>query len=216
MTPVEVIRTVKTARLRGRGGAGFPTGMKWEFCRAAAGARKFIICNADEGEPGTFKDRVLLTERPDLVFEGMTIARLRHRRRRRASSTCAASTPTCGAFLEDVLAAAPRSDGLLGKDICGKQGLQLRHPHPDGRRRLRLRRGDGAASAPARACAATRKNRPPFPAQKGYLGCPTAVNNVETLCCVARILEKGPATVRRATARRAARGTKLLSISGDC
>ena len=74
MSPVEVIRAVKTARLRGRGGAGFPAGMKWEFTRAAQGDRKFVICNADEGEPGTFKDRVLLTERADRVFAGMTIA----------------------------------------------------------------------------------------------------------------------------------------------
>jgi [NiFe] hydrogenase diaphorase moiety large subunit len=64
MSPVEVIRAVKTARLRGRGGAGFPTGMKWEFTRGAEGEKKCVVCNADEGEPGTFKDRVLLTERP--------------------------------------------------------------------------------------------------------------------------------------------------------
>jgi [NiFe] hydrogenase diaphorase moiety large subunit len=74
MTPQEVIRDIKTARLRGRGGAGFPTGMKWDFTRSAPGDERFIICNADEGEPGTFKDRVILTECPDLLFEGMTIA----------------------------------------------------------------------------------------------------------------------------------------------
>ncbi|NQU43396.1 NAD(P)H-dependent oxidoreductase subunit E, partial [bacterium] len=73
MTPAEVIRDVKTARLRGRGGAGFPTGMKWDFTRAARGAKKFVLCNADEGEPGTFKDRVILTECPDLLIEGMVI-----------------------------------------------------------------------------------------------------------------------------------------------
>ncbi len=74
MSPVEVINEVKTARLRGRGGAGFPTGIKWEFTRGADGNGKYIICNADEGEPGTFKDRVLLTELPHRIFEGMTIA----------------------------------------------------------------------------------------------------------------------------------------------
>ena len=68
--PAEVIRNVKTARLRGRGGAGFPTGMKWEFTRSAKGEKRYILCNADEGEPGTFKDRVLLTEYPDLVLKG--------------------------------------------------------------------------------------------------------------------------------------------------
>jgi len=74
MSPVEVINDIKTSRLRGRGGAGFPTGMKWEFTRAANGNDKCVVCNADEGEPGTFKDRVILTEHPDLVFEGMAIA----------------------------------------------------------------------------------------------------------------------------------------------
>ncbi|MCK5083119.1 MAG: NAD(P)H-dependent oxidoreductase subunit E, partial [Candidatus Omnitrophica bacterium] len=74
MKPEEVINEVKASKVRGRGGAGFPAGMKWEFTRAAQGDRKFIICNADEGEPGTFKDRVLLTEKYDLLFEGMTIA----------------------------------------------------------------------------------------------------------------------------------------------
>ena len=74
MSPVEVIRDIKTARLRGRGGAGFPTGMKWEFTRAAEGKDKYVLCNADEGEPGTFKDRVVLTEKADLLFEGMAIA----------------------------------------------------------------------------------------------------------------------------------------------
>ena len=74
MSPAEVIRDMKTARLRGRGGAGFPTGIKWEFTRKASGDKKCVICNADEGEPGTFKDRVLLTEKPELLFEGMAIA----------------------------------------------------------------------------------------------------------------------------------------------
>ena len=74
LRPAEVIRSVKTARLRGRGGAGFPTGLKWEFTRAADGVGKTVICNADEGEPGTFKDRVILTECPDMLIEGMTIA----------------------------------------------------------------------------------------------------------------------------------------------
>ena len=74
LTPEEVIWEVKLSELRGRGGAGFPTGLKWEFCRRAKGEKKYIFCNADEGEPGTFKDRVLLTEYPELVYEGMTLA----------------------------------------------------------------------------------------------------------------------------------------------
>jgi [NiFe] hydrogenase diaphorase moiety large subunit len=73
MAPTEVITEMNKARLRGRGGAGFPTAMKWDFCRKAPGNAHYIVCNADEGEPGTFKDRVILTENPDLAFEGMTV-----------------------------------------------------------------------------------------------------------------------------------------------
>jgi len=120
MTPAEVIRDVKTSRLRGRGGAGFPTGMKWDFTRQANGAVRYVVCNADEGEPGTFKDRVVLTECPDLLLEGMTIA----------GYAIGAETGLLYlrgeyayllAFLEDVLAKRRRK-GLLGKDVCGKKG----------------------------------------------------------------------------------------------
>ena len=74
MRPVDVVNEVKRANLRGRGGAGFPTGLKWELCARVPGALKYLLCNADEGEPGTFKDRVVLTVMPELVFEGMAIA----------------------------------------------------------------------------------------------------------------------------------------------
>ncbi|HQQ11829.1 MAG TPA: NAD(P)H-dependent oxidoreductase subunit E, partial [Bacteroidales bacterium] len=74
MSPEAVIAEIKHSHIRGRGGAGFPTGFKWEFCRRAKGAKHYVVCNADEGEPGTFKDRVILTEKPELVFEGMAIA----------------------------------------------------------------------------------------------------------------------------------------------
>jgi [NiFe] hydrogenase diaphorase moiety large subunit len=188
MSPAEVIRSVKTARLRGRGGAGFPTGMKWEFTRAASGSPKYVICNADEGEPGTFKDRVILTECPDLMFEGMTVAgygigsefgivylRAEYNYLRR--------------FLENVLEERRRA-GLLGRDVCGKKGFNFD---------IRIQMGAGSyvcgeETALIGSCEGKRgdpKTRPPFPAQKGYLGKPSSVNNVETFCCVARILEKG-------------------------
>ena len=212
MSPAEVIRSVKTARLRGRGGAGFPTGMKWEFTRAASGSPKYVICNADEGEPGTFKDRVILTECPDLMFEGMTIAgygigseygvvylRAEYTYLRR--------------FLEDVLEERRRA-GLLGRDVCGKKGF-----HFD----IRIQMGAGSyvcgeETALISSCEGKRgdpKNRPPFPAQEGYLGKPTSVNNVETFCCVVRILEKGAGWFCQIGTKRSS-GTKLLSISGDC
>ena len=212
MNPAEVIRAIKTSRLRGRGGAGFPTGMKWEFTRAAPGTQRCVICNADEGEPGTFKDRVILTERADRVFAGMTIAgyaigadegimylRAEYAYLRR--------------YLEDVLQKR-RADGLLGQNVAGKQGF-----HFD----IRIQMGNGAyvcgeETALISSCEGLRgdpKNRPPFPAQKGYMGRPTVVNNVETLCCVTKILEEGPATFSEYGST-GSTGTKLLSISGDC
>jgi len=211
MSPVEVIDVVKVARLRGRGGAGFPTGMKWEFTRAAEGPRKYVIANADEGEPGTFKDRVLLTELPDLMFEGMTIAGY-------AVGSANGIVYLRGEytyllpFLEHGLAER-RRQGLLGKNILG-HGFDFD---------IRIQLGAGAyicgeETALLSSCEGLRgdpKNRPPFPAQKGYLGLPTVVNNVETHCCVARILQKGgPWFSKFGTP--GSTGTKLFSVAGDC
>ena len=212
MSPVEVIRDIKTARLRGRGGAGFPTGMKWDFTRHAPGERRYVLCNADEGEPGTFKDRVILTERPDLMFEGMTIAGYAV-----GSDTgivyLRGEYAYLRAFLEHVLAER-RNHGLLGRNICGREGFDFD---------IRIQMGAGAyicgeETALISSCEGLRgdpKNRPPFPAQKGYLTSPTTVNNVETFCCVARILEMGPGWFAQ-TGSKGSSGTKLLSISGDC
>jgi len=212
MSPVEVINGVKTSRLRGRGGAGFPTGMKWEFARAAEGHRKYVMCNADEGEPGTFKDRVILTERADLMFEGMTIAGYAI-----GADTgivyLRAEYAYLRAFLEHVLDQR-RDRGLLGKNILGRQGFDFD---------VRIQMGAGAyvcgeESALISSCEGRRgdpKNRPPFPAQRGFLGGPTTVNNVETFCKVARILERGPGWFAKMGSA-GSKGTKLLSISGDC
>ena len=212
LSPTEVIREVKTARLRGRGGAGFPTGMKWEYTRAAPGSLRCLIANADEGEPGTFKDRVILTERPDLLFEGMTVAGyaigadlgILYLR---------AEYAYLRAFLEHVLEGR-RAAGLLGPNVLGKTGF-----HFD----IRIQMGAGAyicgeETALINSCEGLRgdpRTRPPFPAQFGYLGRPTTVNNVETLCCAARILEMGSGWFSE-IGTRASAGTKLLSVSGDC
>lgn len=211
MSPNEVLRAVKTARLRGRGGAGFPTGMKWEIARAAPGERKFAVCNADEGEPGTFKDRVLLTELPDRVFAGLTIAGYA------IGATegilyLRAEYAYLRAFLEEVLAKR-RADGLLGRKIVARHSFDFD---------IRIQMGAGAyvcgeETALLSSCEGLRgdpRNRPPFPAQQGYLGCPTVVNNVETLACVTRILEGGPAAFSEYGTRQSS-GTKLISISGD-
>lgn len=212
MTPTEVIRDIKTARLRGRGGAGFPTGMKWDFTRSAVGEPKFVICNADEGEPGTFKDRVILTEKADLLFEGMTIggyaigAKL-------GILYLRGEYEYLRRYLEHVLAQR-REAGLLGKAICGRSDVEFD---------IRIQMGAGAyicgeETALISSCEGRRgdpKDRPPFPAQQGYLAKPTTVNNVETFCCVARILEMGPGWFAQFGSR-GSPGTKLLSISGDC
>lgn len=212
MSPVEVINGIKTSRLRGRGGAGFPTGMKWEFTRAADGDQKCVLCNADEGEPGTFKDRVILTENPDLVFEGMTIAGYAIGAEL-GIVYLRAEYAYLRAFLESVLQAR-RARNLLGRNILGKPGV-----HFD----IRIQMGAGAyvcgeETAMISSCEGQRgdpKDRPPFPAQKGYLGMPTTVNNVETFCCVARILDNGPGWFADIGSR-GSTGTKLLSVSGDC
>ncbi len=212
MSPMEVIRHVKTARLRGRGGAGFPTGMKWEFARAAGGDQRYVICNADEGEPGTFKDRVILTERPHLLFEGMAIAGF-------AIGAYTGILYLRGEYaylrkyLESVLVDC-RNRGILGRNAAGKVGFDFD---------IRIQMGAGAyicgeETALISSCEGQRgdpKNRPPFPAHKGYLQRPTVVNNVETLCCVTRILDLGSGAFAQLGSK-GSPGSKLLSISGDC
>lgn len=212
MSPVEVLNEVKTARLRGRGGAGFPAGMKWEFTRNAEGEKKYVLCNADEGEPGTFKDRVLLTELPDRIFEGMTIAGY-------AIGAQEGILYLRGeyAYLRDFLNGKldeRRKNGLLGKDILGKKNFNFD---------IRIQMGAGAyicgeETSLISSCEGRRgdpKNRPPFPPQKGYLGCPSTVNNVETFCAVVPVMAKGAGWFAELGSK-GSTGTKLLSISGDC
>jgi len=212
MTPAEVIRDLNTARLRGRGGAGFPTAMKWNFTRRAVGEKRYVICNADEGEPGTFKDRVILTECPDLMFEGMAIGGYAIGAAE-GIVYLRAEYAYLRALLEKVLQER-RARGLLGRNICGRQGLDFD---------IRIQMGAGAyicgeETALLSSCEGLRgdpKNRPPFPAEKGYRSFPTTVNNVETFCCVARILEKGTGWFAQIGSK-GSPGTKLLSVSGDC
>jgi [NiFe] hydrogenase diaphorase moiety large subunit len=212
MSPVEVVKQIKNSRLRGRGGAGFPAGMKWEFTRASEGAEKYVLCNADEGEPGTFKDRVILTECPDLLFEGMAIAGYAIGARH-GILYLRGEYEYLRAFLESVLEAR-RQKKLLGQGILGKDGFDFD---------VRIQMGAGAyvcgeESALISSCEGRRgdpKNRPPFPAQRGYLGFPTSINNVETFCAAARVLDEGAAWFAEIGTKESA-GTKLFSISGDC
>ena len=212
MTPEDVINEMNKARVRGRGGAGFPLAMKWDFCRKSRGNAHYIVCNGDEGEPGTFKDRVILTEHPDLVFEGMTIAGY-------AIGAKEGFLYLRGEYeyllpkLEQVLAKRRRT-GLLGEHVCGREGFDFD---------IRIQAGAGAyicgeESALIESLEGKRgapRDRPPFPVQKGYKGEPTAVNNIETLCCAARIMEKGAEWFTKIGTKDST-GTKVLSVSGDC
>lgn len=212
LDPEDVIEEIKRSNLRGRGGAGFPTGLKWEFCRKSKGAVTHLLCNADEGEPGTFKERVILTEMPKQLFEGMIVAGyalgakegilyLRYEYRYLLN------------YLEQMLQEL-REGNLLGRNIAGKQGF-----HFD----IRIQLGAGAyvcgeESALIESLEGKRgepRNRPPFPVQKGYMDMPTVINNVETLSAVVKIMVKG-ADWFKALGTRESAGTKLLSISGDC
>ena len=212
LSPDKVIEEITKSKLRGRGGAGFPTGMKWRFTRKAVGSDHYVVCNADEGEPGTFKDRVLLSEFPDLVFDGMTIAGY-------ALGARHGLVYLRGEYaylwdsLQEVLKTRRRL-GLLGKNIGGQQQFDFD---------IRIQLGAGAyicgeESALLESLEGKRgapRDRPPFPTERGYLRQPTAVDNVETFACAARIMEKGAAWFAGfGTAQ--STGTKLVSISGDC
>ena len=211
MTPEQVIEEVKRSGLLGRGGAGFPTGLKWEFCRREKAAQHFVVCNADEGEPGTFKDRVILTELPRLLFEGMTVAGYAVGARTGVlylRSEYAYIKP----YLESVLADL-RKEKLLGKKIAGsgfdfdiviKSGAGA---YICGEESALLESAEGKRGEP--------RDRPPFPVQTGYKDLPTTVNNVETLATAARILVEGAAWFKAMGTTQSA-GTKLLSVSGDC
>ena len=211
-TPDEVIAEMTAAGLRGRGGAGFPAGMKWKFCRAAKGDAHYVVCNADEGEPGTFKDRVILKQQPDLLFEGMTVAAYAIGAEEGFFYLRAEYAYMLDA-LEAVLAKR-REAGLLGANILGKESFNFD---------IRIQLGAGAyicgeESALIESMEGHRgapRTRPPFPVQQGYKNQPTAVNNVETLCAAARIAEKGAAWFADMGTKDSA-GTKLLSVSGDC
>ncbi|SKA57813.1 NAD(P)H-dependent oxidoreductase subunit E [Enterovibrio nigricans] len=211
LLPMEVIDATSTSKLRGRGGAGFSSGLKWRLCHDAPGDTKYVICNADEGEPGTFKDRVILTQSPEQVFAGMIIAGhaigaregilyLRYEYRYLVH------------YLESTLASM-RVRGLLGASVGG---------NPDFHFDIRIQLGAGAyicgdESALIESCEGKRgtpRVKPPFPVHQGFKGCPTAVNNVETLANVTRILEQGARWYEAMETTESA-GTRLISVSGD-
>ncbi len=201
-TPAEVLDVVDTSGLAGRGGAGFPTGRKWRAVAEAPGGPKTIVCNADEGEPGCFKDRVLMDYDPHAVIEGMAIA-ARATGATRGFIYLRYEYPHTQAILERAIEEAQEANLLgdfqvyvrrgAGAYICGEEtsllnSLEGRHPFP--------------------------RNRPPYPVTHGYENTPTAVNNVETLASVPPILARG-ADWYRGLGEGEHAGTKIISLSGD-
>jgi [NiFe] hydrogenase diaphorase moiety large subunit len=208
---LDIIEQVKKSGLRGRGGAGFPTGQKWGLCRAAEADARYVICNVDEGEPGTFKDRVLMTERAELIFEGMAIAGYAIE----AKEGILYLRGEYG-YLREYLEATLES--LRARQLLGRRILGTRFSFD-----IRIKEGAGAyicgeESALIESSEGKRgqpRNRPPFPVTSGYLRKPTIVNNPETFGCALKIALHGPEWFR-AMGTPASSGVKLLSIAGDC
>ena len=211
-TPAEVIAELTVSGLRGRGGAGFPTGVKWKLAAAAKGETKYVICNADEGEPGTFKDRIILGKYADMVFEGMTVAAYAIGAREGVVYLRYEYThlrPHLEAVLE-----SRRKANLLGDNILGKEGFCFD---------IRIHMGAGAyvcgeETALIESLEGRRgepRNRPPYPAERGFLGQPTVVNNVETLATLSCIMSRGAKWFASIGTERS-KGFKLFSVSGDC
>ena len=202
---------LRASGLRGRGGAGFATATKWEACAQAPGPERFVVCNADEGEPGTFKDRELLTHHAHEVIEGMTVAAFLVGAQR-GFIYLRGEYPFLIAPLEAVLAER-RALGLLGRAVAGCAELDFdvelhvgAGAYVCGEESALLESLEGKRGIP--------RNRPPYPVTHGYLGKPTVVNNVETLLAVAHLAKHGGAWFRAAGTPKSA-GTKLLSVSGD-
>jgi len=207
----ETLKEIDYSGLRGRGGAGFKTAIKWQFCSEERQIERYVVCNADEGEPGTFKDRVLLNAYADQVFEGMTV--------------CAAIVGAKQGFLylrgeylhlydklQSILEQR-RQNSLLGNnildtgldfdiEICLGAGAYI-----CGEESALIESLEGKAGIP--------RNRPPYPVTQGYLGKPTVVNNVETFLAAASIAVNGGDWFASIGTEKS-KGTKILSISGDC
>jgi [NiFe] hydrogenase diaphorase moiety large subunit len=210
--PQGMLDDVKRSKLRGRGGAGYATGTKWQLCRNARSDTHYVVCNADEGEPGTFKDRVLLTSYTDTVIEGMTIAGFVVGARKGLIYLRGEYR-----YLLDSLQAVierRRQQGLLGCSIQGRAGFDFD---------IEIHVGAGAYVCGEESALieslegkrGTPRIRPPFPVERGYLDQPTTVNNVETFCAVTHIaVHTGAWWASIGTPQ--STGTKIHSVSGDC
>jgi NADH:ubiquinone oxidoreductase subunit F (NADH-binding)/(2Fe-2S) ferredoxin len=209
MEPEAIIEEIKKAKLRGRGGAGFPTGNKWEFCRAAEGDGKYVICNADEGDPGAYMDRSVLEGNPHSVLEGMIVGSYAIGANE-GYIYVRAEYPLAVKHIRMAISQAEEC-GLLGDNILGSS-----HSF-----RVTVTTGAGAfvcgeetaliASIEGRR--GMPRTRPPFPAQKGLFGKPTNINNVETWANVPLIISKGSEWYR-GIGTEGSKGTKIFSLVG--
>lgn len=210
MSPEQIVEEVKTSGLRGRGGAGFPTGLKWSFLDKKSTKQKYLVCNADESEPGTFKDRFLMERIPHLLIEGMIVSSF-------ALTANASYIYVRGELmyvikiLEKAIAEAYEK-GYLGKNILGSgYDLDL-YVHPGagayicGEETALLESLEGKRGNP--------RNKPPFPAVSGLYDCPTVVNNVETIAAVPWIINHGGASYASIGIGKST-GTKLISACGN-
>ncbi len=209
MEPLEIVNTVKSSGLRGRGGAGFPTGMKWEFAHRSPGDKKYVVCNADEGDPGAFMDRSVLEGDPHAVLEGLIIAG-RAIGSDEAYIYVRAEYPLAVRRLRTAIAQAEEY-GLIGQNILNS-GANFK---------INIKEGAGAfvcgeETALLASIEGERgmpRPRPPFPAVKGLWGKPTCINNVETLANVPLILRNG-ADWYSAVGTEGSKGTKIFALTG--
>ncbi len=209
MNPVDVIEEVKKSGLRGRGGAGFPTGLKWEYCAKSPGTQKYLICNADEGDPGAFMDRSVLESDPHAVLEGMCIAayaigadhgyiyvRAEYPLAIKRLALAIEKMHECGLLGDDILNSGfsfhiTIKEGA-GAFVCGEETALMASI-------------EGKRGMP--------RPRPPFPAQKGLFGKPTNINNVETLASVPQIISRGSAWYAQFGTEKS-KGTKTFALAG--
>jgi NADH-quinone oxidoreductase subunit F len=209
MNPEQVIEEIKSSGLRGRGGAGFPTGRKWDLARASKGSEKYLICNADEGDPGAFMDRSILEGDPQAVIEGMIIAA------HAIGATqgyiyCREEYPLALERL-DIAIAQARGKGFLGKNILNTK-LSFD---------ITIKRGAGAfvcgeetaMIASIEGHRGMPRPRPPFPVEKGLWGKPTVINNVETLANISHIINRGAAWFS-SIGTDYSKGTKVFALAG--
>ena len=209
LSPEEVTDIVKSSGLRGRGGAGFPAGVKWGFVPKNTGKPIYLVCNADESEPGTFKDRLMLEKDPHMMLEGIVIA----------SYAIGANTAFIyirGEFAEQTKLLLEALEEMKGKGFLGKNILNSGYDLE-----ILITRGAGAYICGEETALLTSlegkrgypKIKPPFPAVEGYLGSPTIVNHVETLSCVPHIILRGADCFQSIGTEKSA-GPKLFCVSG--